>query len=237
MKNNCRFLSLALSLVFLLSSFSFVVLPASADTVSQPLAESIDSLEGFQAIAERYMGADIEKTGITASINKEGRLQIKQVLSKSPARSGVSAEQVKEVALSTLLVVDQYGIERDYPDSKVSSGSSQNVYAIHTTNYVYRQDPANPIYIQCRVSSTKTSFVYGTAQTASSFYQRYLAWSGSEREGNQSNTISFPSAGRDYTFVPTSNWFYLGDEISLGSKAVVTVGSNTFTVLNEYFLG
>lgn len=83
---------LSLTLLFL---FSLAVLPASADAVGQTLVESTGGLEGFLSVAEQYMGADIDQTGISASINEEGRLQITQVLSGPATCSELSVEQEK----------------------------------------------------------------------------------------------------------------------------------------------
>ena len=93
------------------------------------------------------------------------------------------------------------------------------------------------MYTEVKVSSTETYFVYGTSLTASKFYQYFQAWCVYAHEQDYSNTISFPSAGKVYLFVPNCSWQELGNGITLATSACVTVGSNSFTITNELYTG
>ena len=145
MKNNRRFPTLAITFVLLLSLFSPAASAVSTANANLTPTSNSEKIADIMEAGEQYMGADIEETGISACITKEGRLQVICELAAPATRSGASDSEMKRYVLSTLLVVDQFSNEVPY-SAKVleNTGSSQDVYAVHTTYIDYRADPDNP---------------------------------------------------------------------------------------------
>lgn len=238
MKNNRRFPTLAITFVLLLSLFSPAASAVSTANANLTPTSNSEKIADIMEAGEQYMGADIEETGISACITKEGRLQVICELAAPATRSGASDSEMKRYVLSTLLVVDQFSNEVPY-SAKVleNTGSSQDVYAVHTTYIDYRADPDNPgLFGQIRVGLMETYFEYGSALTATSFYHYYKKAPETQDEYYQSDPISFPKEGRVYSDVPdNAKWYSLGTDGSIGSAACVTVGNTEFKVWNIQF--
>lgn len=224
-------------IVYILTPFTYAT-NTETSLLSPDEQADVYLLEDFLTLAEQYQDADITQTGITASINQDGRLQImKELPTPTGLRQANSTE--KQYALSTLLAVDSSGEEitgRTISEVLENTGSSQDVYAIHTTYIAYRLKPGDGGSTgQIRVDSMETYFIYGSALTASYFYHRYIPNIISPDYQVDYDRIYFPDEDVIYSQnVTSSSWHTLGGlDAIIGSSVIVAVGSSTFEVANS----
>lgn len=234
MKKRFRIMSLALSLVLMLSLFSMMAFPASADSID---GQNIDDLEEFLAVADQYMGADIEETGITTCVTEEGRLQIMQMLPVPATRSGDVVE--KQMVLTTLLVVDANGREAGYADYREKAGQLNGVYALHSTYYNLIDSGMGTFRVS--VNRMTTTFTYNSYARVVSFYHYYVMEQAGHFpvESRTSQPTPYPSEGVPYSFSPSNVDSYPYGAECLGwllSQAVINLGGTSFTVTNEFNL-
>ena len=222
-------------IVYILTPFTYAT-NTETSLLSPDEQADVYLLEDFLTLAEQYQDADITQTGITASINQDGRLQImKELPTPTGLRQTNSTE--KQYALSTLLAVDSSGEEitgRAISEVLENTGSSQDVYAIHTTYIAYRDNPADGgLTGQIQVYSMDTYFIYGSALTASYFYHHYEPRLSLLDYPVDFDRIYFPEENVRYSQAPGSSWHTLGSDPVLGTSAIVVVGNNTFEVSNS----
>ena len=106
MKNNRRFPTLAITFVLLLSLFSPAASAVSTANANLTPTSNSEKIADIMEAGEQYMGADIEETGISACITKEGRLQVTcELLVPTIYSSANSGDEIKRYAISTLLMV------------------------------------------------------------------------------------------------------------------------------------
>lgn len=236
MMNKRRYFYLwVLIIVYSLTTFTYATNTETSMLSPDAQADSY-LLEDFLTLAAQYQDADITETGITASINQDGRIQMIKEL-PTPAGFRQTSSSEKQFAFSTLLAVDSSGEEvsgRAISEVLESTGSSQNVYAIHTTYIAYRDNPNDGgLTGQIRVYSMETYFIYGTALTASYFYHHYEPRLSILDYPVDFDRIYFPEENVLYSQIPGSSWHSLGSEAVLGTSAIVVVGNNTFEVSNS----
>lgn len=249
MKNNRRFPTLAITFVLLLSLFSPAASAVSTANANLTPTSNSEKIADIMEAGEQYMGADIEETGISACITKEGRLQVTcELLVPTIYSSANSGDEIKRYAISTLLMVDQNGDEIIYPREPVEeSGAYQGVLAVHTTYFDYR---TNSAFSEgwTRVNSMETYFEYDSWLGATSFYHLYETRLLPPDAYDVYEEIDFPEEGvvysdeiddfydRDDNPDDGIRWHPVDGVGTLSTAAVVNVSGHEFTVRNSRYL-
>ncbi len=245
-KSVAKMLLIALIALFINTSFPSVEAAEriTSDSVSSStlnrvcdeiLTGEITKIEDIFCVASAYMDAGLLQSGITASINKDGRLQIMQLIDLKTANLQ-SIHEKSDVAVSVLLVLNPDGTEASGTQYLQDSGglNEYSVFAVHTAYFDMREnsffDP-----IEVRMTTISTRLIYGTQMTASRLVHSYSAEQNRLDDSQESRTfasVNSPVQGRDYTNSVYSSWYSVGKGLQgyLSSKAVISVGTTSFTL-------
>lgn len=175
--------------------------------------ETVTPSEAYQ-LGFNYLDADIRDAGITADIDANGRLQIRQIV--TPSGSARATAQ-SELICSTFMLLDPEGKELSadqiYPNAipKEDNGtmSDYSIYATLNAYYdiQYAGELTSSFYLN--MNHMTTTIAYGTsAYQASRIEHKYFArerW-GAE-EITRTNTVYSPAAGA-YTWSPKHSAWY-----------------------------
>lgn len=251
MKKRIRLLCAALSLLLLTPC---VCAAASDGTnlcnirktqVRQELLSGIISdTTAVLQIATEYLNADIQETGITAKVDKNGCLAIIQISSNYACSDRILSSDdysSKEIVCTTLLLADSSGspISLDafyYNITPSDSGGlvDYGVYATHTAYISVRQESLITA-LEAKMISMKTTLTYDSTVTASKLVQEYNARSDpASAVVTDRKTTNYPSE-TTYTFAPSNAAWYAPSSGNPGgyitSYATITVSGSSF-VLN-----
>lgn len=175
--------------------------------------ETVTPSEAYQ-LGFNYLDADIRDAGITAAIDANGRLQIRQIV--TPSVSTRAAAQ-SELICSTFLLLDSEGQELSanqiYANAiskdDIGSLSDYSIYAELNAYYdiKYAGEITSSFYLN--MNHMTTTIAYGTsAYQASRIEHKYFArekWGA--QEITKTNTVYSPTAGA-YTWNPQHSAWY-----------------------------
>lgn len=233
---NRRLLALFLAVMFVLS----FTLPASASdntnidvTIDNLAVGNPSDLDDVVSVAERYMNSDIVHEGVTSSIDQNGRINITQIIS-TPSSRAISTNS-KEVASSTIMILDANGDEITYTDYNQTYGGSSTyeVYATHTTYYTLIQDSLIDGF-EIKVSRMCTMFTFTGSTTPTGFYQKYQGSDDglTSYDYGQSSTTYAPVANYSYWYYPGGASYALGGAGHLKTNAIFTVAGTQYNLEN-----
>lgn len=209
--------------------------------------ELSDQDELFEVVSA-HLDKDIQEDGMTATVDKNGCVQIIQLIRKEGSEVNGDATEVAstqadtQIVCTSLLLMDEEGnieTNADYiyntMQSENSGGNSTyQVYATHTAYFSTRTPNGLYTNLEVKLTSMKTVLTYGTAIQAGELTRKYEARRDKVSAAvTDSKTRNNPSAGT-YTFTPSGCQWYNATSGTPGgyiaAYAIVKVGTSTFIV-------